>query len=348
MKRHILILRGHQMKSNEAVLTIRQNLIRLFKQYEVIFIPMLRFICSLSALNLLKDMTSYTGILSGPIVMMGLALIGAFASANTIVMTTMILTTIFVSGFNLILAVILFIAMCMIYFLYAKLFPRESLFIIVTLIAFSIKLELLIPIIGALFGTYMSIVGMIIGVILWFALPNLQEILPSIAFNKEEILDTLNQLASVNYKSLFVNPKMMVIVVIFFIVFSGVYIIRKQSIDYAAYIAIAVGAVMSILGFGLAIIFFDGIEINLFLVIVQSFGFGLIALVVQFFALALDYQRAETVDFEDDDNYYVVKIVPKIPLAPKHNVVKKIYTDSSEKNGFENITMQNHGINQDS
>ena len=49
------------MKSNEAILTLRQNIISVFKQYEYIFLPVLRFALSFSALRLLRDVTSYTG-----------------------------------------------------------------------------------------------------------------------------------------------------------------------------------------------------------------------------------------------------------------------------------------------
>lgn len=319
------------MKPREVILTIRQNLISAFKQYEYIFIPVLRFLLSLSTLRLLRDVTNYEGLLSNILVLVGISFIGTFVSADWIITLTIFLVTIFMAGSNLLFAIILFIGMWCIYVLYAKLFPREGLLIITTLVAFSMKLELVIPIVGALFGTYMSIVAIIIGIILWFTLPTIKSILPVISLEKDVLLDTFNQLMAINYREIMMNTEMMVTIVIFFIVFSAIYIIRKQSIDYGPYIAIAVGAVMNILGFGLAIIFFENIEINLLVISLETIGFSLVAIVMQFLYIALDYQRAEMVNFEDDDNYYYVKIVPKIQLTHKHKLVKRIYVEGSSK-----------------
>lgn len=333
------------MKSNEALLTIRQNLINAFKQYEAILIPILRFVLSLSALYLLKSVTNYTGVLSGIIVLIGFALIGTFASADCIVVLSILLTTLFVGAFNPAFALVLFGILSLVYLLYAKLFPKESLLIIVMLVAFFMKLELLVPIVAALFGTYISIVAIIIGVMIWFTIPAIQNILPAATLSKDEILDTLSGLMSIEYKEFLVNPEMMVTVVVFFIVFSSIYLIRKQSIDYGPYIAIGVGAVMNILGFGLSIIILNNVEVNILLVVLKTIGFSLIAAVLQFLSAVLDYQRSETVNFEDDDNYYFVKIVPKIQLTRKHKVIKHIYTDVSQNNEFNGMRMEDDDIN---
>lgn len=333
-----------QMKSNEALLIIRQNLISAFKQYEGIIIPLLRFIVSFSALRMLKEATGYNGVLSGILVLIGLAIIGSFASAEWIIIWTIFLTTLFVFPMEPVLAIMLLGIMCMIYILYARLFPKESIWIMITLIAFSIKMELLIPIVAALFGTYISILAIIIGVILWYAIPSLRGVMPTTAIDKSQITDIINELMAINYKTLLLDPKMMSIIVIFFIVFSAIYIIRKQSIDYGPYIAIAVGAVMNILGFGFAIIFFGGMGVKIIDVILQTLVFSGVAVVMQFLSIVLDYQRAETVSFEDDDNFYYVKIVPKIHLNYKHKPIKKVYTNLSQTNDFKRLFMEDDDI----
>lgn len=338
------MMRGQQMKSNEALLAIRQNLVSVFKRYESIIIPVLRFIISFSALRMLKEATSYNGALSGTLVLIGLALIGSFASAEWIIVLTIFLTTFFMLPSNPILAIMLFGILCMIYILYARLFPKESIWIIVTLIAFSIKLEILIPIVAALFGTYISVLAIIIGVILWYTIPSLRGVMPNTVIEKDKMIDTINHLMSINYKSLLLDPNMMSIVVIFFIVFSAIYIIRKQSIDYGPYIAIGVGAVMNILGFGLAIIFFGGSGVNMIKVILETLLFSSAAVIMQFLSIVLDYQRAETVSFEDNDNYYYVKIVPKIHLRHKNKTIKKVYTNLSQTSDFNRMIMEDDEI----
>jgi len=318
------------MKSSETLLIIRQNLIDLFKRYEVILLPILRFIMSLMGIHMLKEATGYSGGLSHICAMLAIALIGSFVSAEGIVIGSILLTVIFLIPSNFILAIMLFLVLTMIYILFGRLFPRECILVIVTLAAFSTHLELMLSIGGALFGSYVSIVAIIIGTVLWFMMPEIRANMPSGNVDKGQIIDTINQLFSIDFKGLLVNQNMMVTIIVFFIVFSTIYFIRKLSVDYGAYIAITIGAAMNIIGFGLASMFFMDLHINMIELILKTVLFSVIAVVMQFFAIALDYQRAETVEFQDDDNYYYVKIVPKIKLHAKHKKVKKVYTDLSQ------------------
>ena len=315
------------MNFSEMLLIIRQNLISILKKYELILLPIIRFIISFSVLQMLKEATHYTGALSGLLVISALSLIGAFASAQLIEICSIFLVIIFVAPSNPIMAVILFIILSMIYILYGRIFPKESMLVIVTMVAFSIKMELAVPIIGALVGSYISVVAIMIGIIIWFMIPKLQMIVPSTGLDKAELVDALTQLLAADFKALVSDQMMMVMLVVCFIVFTCIYLIKKLSIDYGAYIAIVIGAVMNILGFGLGEVFLLDSHINFVRVSIETIGISLVAVVIQFLSIALDYQRAETVNFEDDDNYYYVKIIPKIKLNSKHKKEKKVYTD---------------------
>ena len=332
------------MKPNEAIFIIRQNLIKGFKRYESTLVPVLRFIIALSTLYMLKEKANYNGVLSGILVLVGIALIGSFASAEWIILCAIFLTTFFVFASNPIMAILLFAILGGIYILYARLFPKESLWIIVILIAFSMKLEMMVPVIAALCGSYISIVSILLGVILWYTLPQLREVLPSAVIDKAQMTDTINHLMSIDYKKLLLDPNMMSMLIIFFIVFTAIYIIKKQPIDYGPYIAIAVGAVMNILGFGLTTIFFEVDSINMLEILLQTVLVSGVASMIQFLSIALDYQRAETVSFEDDENYYYVKIIPKIHLTHKSKAIKKVYTNLSQTSELISATVEKDEI----
>ena len=51
---------------------------------------------------------------------------------------------------------------------------------------------------------------------------------------------------------------------------------------------------------------------------------GILAIIIQFFHLALDYTGVEYVQFEDEDYYYYVKAVPKINVTTPQINVKRI------------------------
>ena len=49
-----------------------------------------------------------------------------------------------------------------------------------------------------------------------------------------------------------------------------------------------------------------------------------VAKVIEFFRFCVDYNRAEKVQFEDDEYYYYVKAIPKMTVAAQSKTVKKI------------------------
>ncbi len=330
------------MKSNEALLSMRQNIISEFKKYEYIILPFMKFILIFSAIHMLITATNYTGALSGVIAVMFLALIGTFVSAQWILIGSILLTTLFILPANPIFAILMFILLTILYLAFMRLFPKEGLLTLVTLMAFAINVPLILPIIVALLGGYICIVMMIIGVIVWFMVPELTAVIQTTTLNKSEIVDLATSVSKTDFNALLMDEKMLSVVVVFFIVFSVVYIIRKQSIDYAPYIAIGVGMVVNILGFGLAILFFDDIGMKMGSIILWTVIGGIVAVVVQFFSVALDYQRSEVVQFEDDDNYYYVKVVPKINVKVKHTTVKHVYTNNKEPKDFNSRIMESY------
>ena len=330
------------MKSNEALLSMRQNMISEFKKYEYIILPFMKFILIFSAIHMLITATNYTGALSGVIAVMFLALIGTFVSAQWILIGSILLTTLFILPANPIFAILMFILLTILYLAFMRLFPKEGLLTLVTLMAFAINVPLILPIIVALLGGYICIVMMIIGVIVWFMVPELTAVIQTTTLNKSEIVDLATSVSKTDFNALLMDEKMLSVVVVFFIVFSVVYIIRKQSIDYAPYIAIGVGMVVNILGFGLAILFFDDIGMKMGSIILWTVIGGIVAVVVQFFSVALDYQRSEVVQFEDDDNYYYVKVVPKINVKVKHTTVKHVYTNNKGPKDFNSRIMESY------
>lgn len=335
------------MKSSEALLTVRQNLISAYKRSEIVLLPVFKFILCLSVLRILKEVTRYNGAFGSVFILLGIAFLGSLASAETIQIVGILLSVIFVLPSNPIFAGVLFVAFMTIYILFGRLFPKESLLIIVMMVAFSINMEVGIPIIAALFGGYVSIIAIIIGCILWFVIPEIGNILPPLPTDKSEVLEVFRQLAVTDYKGILANKTMIVICIVFLMVFTVTYIIRKLPIDYGPYIAIAIGATMNIIGFGLASVFFMDIDINILAVLLETIVFSGVAVVMQFLSIALDYQSAESVEFEDDDNYYYVKIVPKIKLDVNQKNAKKVYTNLSETNDYKRFFTDddmNHSI----
>ena len=115
----------------------------------------------------------------------------------------------------------------------------------------------------------------------------------------------------------------LVYIITFAVTILVVYIIRRLSINYAWYIAIAAGAIFEIIT-----MLFAGAALNV-KISVPSVLLGvllaiIIALILQFFLFSVDYTRTEYVQFEDEEYYYHVKAVPKLMVSATDKQVKRI------------------------
>lgn len=319
------------MKILENLLMIRQNVIKMYKQYDYIVGPILKFIMIYIIINMFISKISYEGVLTNPILVLFISLIGTVLNEKGMLLGTVILAPCYILTLNPVLAGIVFVFLFLLYILFMRLFPKESLLIIVTLVAFSLHMENLIPIVVALLGGYVGLIGVLFGVFIWFMIPNLAEAVVITGAGKDALVEAIKNLATIKLETVVLDSKMLCIMIIFFVVFNTVYFIRRLAVDYAPYIAIGMGAIMNMIGFSLAILFLK-IDISLLIMLITTVGYALIAIVVEFFSKVLDYERSEVLNFEDDENYYYVKVVPKIYLTTTKRKVKRVYNGKTNKN----------------
>jgi hypothetical protein len=129
------------------------------------------------------------------------------------------------------------------------------------------------------------------------------------------------------------DKQMIITIAVFFVMIMVMYLMRKLTIEYVFEISVAVGSIVCILGFLVADMIMQT-DLNILAMVFGTVGAMLIALVFQFFRLALDHTAVERVQFEDDDYYYYVKAVPKINLAvPERNVKQISKKDEPEDDG---------------
>jgi hypothetical protein len=90
-----------------------------------------------------------------------------------------------------------------------------------------------------------------------------------------------------------------------------VYVVSHLSMDYAKIYAIIFGGLLCMTGLFLVSTIAD-ISIGGASIFIYSALSVALMFVIHFFDLALDYKRAERVEFSDDDNYYYVRVIPKL------------------------------------
>ena len=328
------------MNYSENLLSIRQKIITIFKNYEKIIIPTFKFITIFACISILQNIIGYTGKLSSFAIVALISAVGTMVSAETIVLGSILLISFFMMSTDLVLGLIVFGVLVVLYFGFMRFFPRESIYTIVTIIAFAFNIPSIVPIIAAIVSGYASIFAIILGIIIWFIVPGIKPLISDMPMDLSKLTEWAGSLQEANLESVLLNRQMLIVIVVFFIVFSVIYIIRKQSLEYAPYVAIVIGAVMNILGFGMAKLFFDDFALGLLSAIICSVIGAILGTIIQFLSVVLDYSRTENVQFEDEDNYYYVKVVPKISIVSKKSTVKHVYTNNEDSININDIFLE--------
>jgi hypothetical protein len=329
----------------EHILIVREVLVKFYKRYEAFIMPILKFLLGLFVFSSILSI-GYVNVALEPFAeeFSPTLLSVLFALLFTVMPMNMgwilmILTVTAQFSANLEIAIAVFLFLLFVFIFYARMAPKESILILFTIMAFHFNVPYLIPIIAGLYFPITAIIPITLGVFVNTQIPilfGLVQHTPTAAgamaeMEIAELLTELPEAFSVVYDtlmhSLTVTQTWLFTAVVFAMVVLLVHFVSRLSIDFAKEIAIVLGCVMNIFGFIVAVLV-AGETANIGLVIIVTLLCGILAGLVRCFDSILDYQRAESVQFEDDNNYYHVRIVPKVVLTKSQRVVKRIRPQS--------------------
>ncbi|MCL2372033.1 MAG: hypothetical protein FWC78_01345 [Defluviitaleaceae bacterium] len=326
------------------ILTARDLIVKIFKQFEFIILPVAKFLLGLFVFTQINNI-GHVGDAFLPIVeafspwMVNLF----FAILFTIVPMNLswiiiILSITFQFTANVEIAIAVCLFLLFVFLFYARMAPKESILILFTIMAFQFNIPYLVPILVGMYFPITAIIPVSVGVFVNAQIPVLFGLMaPGGAIAGMTDLDigdiftelpaAFTEIYTTLMSSIGATQTWLFTAIIFAMVIVLVHFLSRHSIDYAKEIAILLGSVINIFGFIMAVIV-AGETISIGMVVLGSIICGVLAWVVRFFDGILDYQRAESVQFEDDNNFYHVKIVPKITMAKSQRVVKRIRPES--------------------
>lgn len=222
-------------------------------------------------------------------------------------------------------AVVFLFLLCILLF-YARMSAKESILIILTVLAFQFKVPYLIPLVVGLYFSLTAIVPVVIGVFLHTYIPVIQGLVlttKTAGLDITEMPATFTDVYTSLLTSLTSTQGWVFEAFTFVMVIIIVHVVSRLAIDFAKDIAIALGCVMNIFGFVMAVLIAQE-NVSIAMVILGTLLCGALAEFIRFFDALLDYQRAESVQFEDENNYYYVRVVPKIILTKRKRVLRRI------------------------
>ncbi len=309
-----------------TLLVAKQILMNLYSRYEVYITPLLKFVLAFVSLLLINSRVGYMESIDKMTVVLVAALMCSFMPMNFIVVMSALFILLHLYSFSLECAVVVGAGFLLMFLLYLRFSPKDTLVVVLLPVCFILKIPYVIPLAMGLIGTPASAVSVACGAAAYYMIYYVSQNVSVIAAMADEEMAAKFRFI---IDGILNNKEMVVTIAAFAITVVMVYLIRRLSIDYAWTIAMVAGVVVDIMVLLVGDLMFDT-NVALFNVIFGNIIAFLLVIVLQFFVFNVDYSRTEKVQFEDDEYYYYVKAVPKVVVAQPHKKVKKINSQKAK------------------
>lgn len=309
-----------------SVIEIRDKLKLIYAKYENYIMPILKFTLALITFMLINSRLGYLSALNSMFVIVVLSVICAILPLNGIVVIGTILIVAQCFGLGLEVggcALLVYLLMILLYFRFV---PNEAWAIIMTPVCFILHMPLLVPLSLGLIGGGTSVVSAMFGVLSWEFIDMVSGTLqPMKDSGSASALEILGEMP----KALFSQETILLLITTVMVVLIVV-VIRKLVETRSWEIGMLVGAaVFLFLMISGSIIM--KIDIQIPLLLLGTLLSLAVCWVLETFFYSVDYKKVEYVQFEDDDNYYYVKVLPKVRgMKPESLPRQKARTEKKE------------------
>lgn len=304
-----------------SLLELKQYITKFYIKYETYISYVWKFVLALITIAIINNKLGYMQPLNNIAIVLMASLLCAILPANCIVLMAAVFMLGHLYSMAVESALIAAIIMLLMFLLYFRFSPKDTLAVLLTPIFFYMHIPYVMPLAMGLLGLPTSIVSVSFGVIIYYMITYFSSG-ASVAKLGTDVEEASNQFQTV-LKGILGDKAMMVMIVAFAVTLILVYVIRRSSIDHSWRIAIGAGAISIIVCTLIGDLVFET-NISFFGVIVGTVVSAALMLIVEFFAFNVDYSRTEKVQFEDDDYYYYVKAVPKVTVSAPERRVKRI------------------------
>ncbi|MGN0365708.1 MAG: hypothetical protein ACI4E5_07170 [Suilimivivens sp.] len=312
-----------------TLLVAKQYIKNFIYKYEVYLKPLLKLILALASLMLINGKIGYMHKLDNISIVLIVALMCSFMPMNFIIFVAAAFTVLHLYALSLECAVIALVLFLVMFLLYFRFSPKDTLVVLLTPICFILKIPYVMPLAMGLLGTPASAVSVGCGVMVSYLIGYIADSATALSGMATEDMASKFRFVIDGFLD---NKDMMLTIVAFAVTIFLVYFIKRLSIDHAWTIAMVAGAIADVMILLVGDLAFDT-NVPIVGIIIGTVFSVLIAKIVEFFAFNMDYSRVEKVQFEDDEYYYYVKAVPKITVATPSKTVKRINTPKKKYTG---------------
>ena len=323
------------------LLEIRDKAVKFYGEYENYIFPIIKFIIAFTAFLTIDLNIGYMTQISSLPVALVLALLCALFPANAAIFIASVMILLDMYALSIEAATITFVLFIVLYFLYFRFAPKDSIVTLLTPVCFQLHILYVMPVAAGLLRKAYSVIAIVCGTLVYYFLDGIRQnasALAEVADKKGGSATKLN----VTMGQLLENKEMLMVMVVFVITTLVVYQVRRLNVNNSWNIATVAGVLIQFVSLLVGYLVL-GMTSRLVWLVVGSIISLLVGVIIRFIFMDLDYARTENVQFEDDEYYYYVKAVPKKMIATEEKVVKHFGSTGSlgkkiPKHNQENIS----------
>lgn len=308
-----------------TLLVWREKLQKFYASYSIYIQKGLQFVTGLILFGLINSNVGFMKTASSVFCTVGLALICTFLPMIVTVMAATMLILIHFYTLSLPITIVTAVIFLLMYIFYFRFTPKKAWFVILSALAFGLKLPFVIPVVFGLLGTPLWIIPAGCGVVAYYMLDFVKGSATALKSADAEGLTT----GLITFtRQVLGNKEMWLMILTIAVGILLVNVIRSRSVNNAWKIASASGAAVCVVIASAGNVVLEG-HISYVSIIGSAVLGAAFGLVLEFFFFCVDYSRTENIQFEDDEYYYYVKAVPKVGVSVPQKTVKHI-TDGEE------------------
>lgn len=303
------------------LIEIKDKILQFYGKYETYLFPIVKFFLALFLFLIINQNIGFMRSVSSMPVAFGLALICSLLPVNFTLLFAAIIILFDMYALAVEALAVTAILFLVIYLLYFRFAPSEGLAAVITPIAARLGIFPVMPVGTGLLCKPQGILAVIFSTMIYYYLDGIRQneaaFLAEITKEDTEVSSKFAMAIS----QITENRELILVLGVTLAVGLIVYAIRRSQADHAWTIAIITGLLIEISALLAGNLLMD-ISEKTTVILIGGVISLVIALVVEFFCMNLDYGRTERVQFEDDEYYYYVKAVPKKLVASEEKVVK--------------------------
>lgn len=298
----------------------KEKMQTVYAKYSLYIDKGIRFVLALISFILINSNIGFMQKLANPMISAVLAVMCAFLPMIATVFMAAALMLIHMFSLSMGVAAIAAVILLIMFIFYFRVTPKKAIILLLTPIAFALKVPVLIPVAYGLIGTPAYVVPVVCGTIVYFLINYAKTFATTLSGAKQtSLLAVVTKFA----KQIFQSKEMWIVITAMAVCLLLVYTLRKKSFNQAWKIAIVSGAAAYILILVAGNFVLD-IKVNYVALILGSVAAVVLGLVLELMIFSVDYARTEYLQFEDDEYYYYVKALPKVSVAVPEKKVKRI------------------------